>query len=172
MAHTVYISLGSNIEPRVDRIQAARDWFSKRHELVAESSLYETEALGPGEQAWHINQVIAIRTEVSPDIVLADCFAVEDDIGRNRTEKWGPREIDVDILLYDSIVLDTVLTTGPNAGQALQIPHPELANRKFILIPLEEIAGNTIDPKQNKPISQLLSECADELAVRPYNEPT
>lgn len=157
--HQVYLSLGSNIEPRAEQIQRARDWLAERHSVVAVSSLYETEPLGPGEQSWHINQVIELATSSTADEILADCLAAERMIGRQPREKWGPREIDIDILLFDSLVLDTV---------GLHIPHPELPNRKFILAPLAEIAPNVMYTRTQQTIQQLLDACPDTLQVKLY----
>lgn len=162
----VYLSLGSNIKPRANHLQQARTLLADQLTITEESPLYETEPLGPGDQSWHINQVISVDTEMTPEQLLSFVLFVEKQLGRQKREKWGPREIDIDILLYNSAVIDIVET--PKSA-SLFIPHLELPNRKFILRPLADIAGDNIEPRSGLTVQALLEACPDRLQIKIHN---
>ena len=127
--------------------------------IVKESSIYETAAWGNTKQAAFLNKVIIIRTKFSPDDLMKTLLHIETGLGRIRTEKYGPRTIDLDILFYgDEIVI----------GKELVIPHPGIAQRRFTLVPLVEIAAEFTHPVLGKNMSELLAECEDELVVKVY----
>lgn len=154
----VYLGLGSNIEPREQYLARSKNLL-RQHDItvIEQSSLYETEPLTP-EQSWYINQVIAVTTDQSPQQLLHTLKAIEHDLGRKPRERWAEREIDLDILLYDNLIVDTL---------SLQIPHPELTKRKFVLVPLAEVAADAIEPRTGKTIKELLEDCNDRLTVTP-----
>ena len=133
MPHRVFIGIGSNLGERRANIREARKRVSEppKTRLVKESSLYESEPLGDSKD-WYVNGVIEIETKFKPDMLLDKFKNIERAMGRKKVKKrWGARIIDLDILLYDAQVVKK---------KKLRIPHPEMANRKFVLVPLSEIA--------------------------------
>jgi 2-amino-4-hydroxy-6-hydroxymethyldihydropteridine diphosphokinase len=121
------------------------------------SSLYETEPVGFADQPWFLNAVCQVETDLSPDDLLRVLKRVESEVGREPTFRWGPRAIDVDVLLYDEICLDE-----PD----LEIPHPRLAERAFVLTPLREIAGHLIHPRMGLTIAELEEKVGQGAQVR------
>ena len=124
--------------------------------IVNESSIYETAAWGNTKQASFLNKVISIRTKLPPDDLMKKLLEIEQELGRVRTEKYGPRTIDLDILFYDALIYHSAIVT---------LPHPAIQHRKFVLIPLAELSPGKIHPVYKKTINTLLKECADQLAV-------
>ncbi len=162
MSH-VFIGLGSNIG---DRLQYLRDALHliRRLEsttLVAVSSLYETPPLGFTEQESFYNAVCQIDTTLDPLALLHKLKSIERTLGRpEKYERWRPRPIDLDILLYDALVVQ---------NDAVSIPHLELPHRKFVLVPLLDIA-NPVHPVLKKPMSELLAETTDRSDIRQLPE--
>ena len=111
------------------------------------SSLYKTEPVGGAEQDWFVNAAAEIETSLTPRELLNKLLYIEKNLGRVRDVKWGPRVIDLDILLYDDLVMDE---------EGLSIPHPYLHKRGFVLVPLAEIAPKVIHPKLKKSMSELM----------------
>jgi 2-amino-4-hydroxy-6-hydroxymethyldihydropteridine diphosphokinase/CDP-diacylglycerol--serine O-phosphatidyltransferase len=148
----VYIGLGSNIGNRVKNLRSAIRRI-KRHEdinILRRSSFYKTKpAGGPTEQRDFLNGVLEITTDLSPIELLEFLQSVEIDMGRVRTEKWGPRKIDLDIVLYGGRIVE---------ADNLQIPHPRLHEREFVLKPLAEIAPELIHPERKKTTQELMDE--------------
>lgn len=130
----ILIGLGSNIDDRQKNIITAIQKLSKHQGVSIEkiSSLYETKPVGVTAQPDFLNGAISIVTNLTPYQLLEVCLNVECQMGRIRDQRWGPRNIDIDILVYDDYVIEDA---------ALQIPHPRLHERSFVLIPLREIAG-------------------------------
>jgi 2-amino-4-hydroxy-6-hydroxymethyldihydropteridine diphosphokinase len=128
-----FLGLGSNLGDRLDLLQRAVDLLEEdeRTRVDAVSSVYETEPVGGPEQDPFLNIAVRVATRRSPRALLALCNDVEASLGRVREMRWGPRTIDVDVLLYDDRVIDT---------RRLQVPHPRLAERAFALVPLIEVA--------------------------------
>ena len=122
--------------------------------VVRCSSVYATEAWGKTDQPQFLNQVIEVDTKLDPHALLDKILATEKILGRSRKERWGPRTIDIDILLYGNHVLNT---------PSLRVPHPELQNRKFTLAPLREIAPDLVHPTLNKTVAELDDTCPDPL---------
>jgi 2-amino-4-hydroxy-6-hydroxymethyldihydropteridine diphosphokinase len=137
--HLVYLSLGSNIGDREAFLAAACQKLSAQPgvKLICSSSLYETEPVGYRDQGWFLNQVVEVRTTLRPGQLLAVIHEIENKLGRKRLIRWGPRVIDLDILLYDSLSIET---------EDLVIPHPRIYERSFVLVPLQEIAPDLVHP--------------------------
>lgn len=125
--------------------------------VINASSIYETEAWGKNDQPSFLNQVLEIQTNLTPRQLLKKILLIEKQIGRVREEKYGPRIIDIDILLFNDDI---------HNYPSLKIPHPELPNRRFVLVPLAEIAPEFIHPVFKKTITELLAVCPDKLTVK------
>jgi len=148
---TTYLGLGSNVGDREEFIEQAVFLLEKNPniQVTKRSSNYETEAEGGGEQAPYINAAVEIRTKLSPHKLLEFCQEIETALGREREVEWGPRTIDIDILLYGSEII---------SDDKLQIPHPLLHERIFVLKPLKEIALHTLHPVLEKSIEAIFDE--------------
>jgi len=126
--------------------------------VTAQSSLYETEPVGVEKQNSFVNAALEIKTDFDPEELLAALLKIEQDMGRVRRQKWGPRIIDLDLLFYGDRVIETT---------RLKIPHPEAARRRFVLAPLEEINPNLRHPVLDKNVRELLAALPHgEQAVR------
>ena len=156
--HSAYIGFGSNIDDRLSYIQNAIHALSEAEGITLQkiSSLYETEPVGYEEQAKFLNGAVAIETCLSPHTLLQTLKQIEADVGRQNRTRWGPREIDMDILIYGDICL-----RFPD----LVIPHPEMHLRRFVLAPLAEIAPNLLHPVFNQTIQTLLKRLEDDKSV-------
>ncbi|CAG0985862.1 MAG: 2-amino-4-hydroxy-6-hydroxymethyldihydropteridine diphosphokinase [Bacteroidetes bacterium] len=157
-----FIQLGSNLGNRLDFITLAKEEIEKAGiKIIQSSSVYETEAWGETQQAPFLNSVIKTECIFSPFDLLKKLLEIEILFGRNRNieNKWMERVLDLDILFYNNAIIK---------DKKLMIPHPHLQNRKFVLIPLNEIVPNHVHPLLGKKISQLLSECPDTLFVKKY----
>lgn len=155
--HKVYFILGSNEGNREKNLQFARDYMQKNMgELLSQSNIYETANWGSDEWPAHLNQAVAIKTSLSPEHILKHIKEAEGQAGRTRIVRWGPRTLDIDILFYDDRVVAT---------QDLTIPHPLIAERRFVLAPLVEIAADYIHPLTGEDIKTMLARCPDPLSV-------
>jgi 2-amino-4-hydroxy-6-hydroxymethyldihydropteridine diphosphokinase len=134
-----YIALGSNIEPRGHYIQQAMNLISDHPqiEVIEMSSVYETQPVGGPEQGPYLNAVTKIRTTLAPMELLSALQKIEKDLGRKRTVHWGPRTIDLDILLYGEEII---------SNDRLIVPHPLMHERRFVMQPLAQIAPDVIHP--------------------------
>lgn len=157
--HACHLLLGSNQGDRSGFLELARHALSDLGQMEATSDLYETAAWGLTDQPSFLNQAICISTELDPEPLLQKILNIESNLGRIRTEKYGPRTIDIDILLYEDIVLRTAQLT---------LPHPELPNRRFALTALAEIAGSRVHPIELCTIQTLLDRCPDSLPVNRF----
>ena len=158
MINGIYLLLGSNLADKRVNIQRAFDLIDlKIGKIILKSSLYETEPWGIKDQNKYLNQVLKVTSQCSPKNLLEKCNEIESIIGRKRSEKWGERIIDIDILYYGDLVI---------SDNELIIPHPEIQNRRFTLELLVELAPDLIHPLLQKDQKQLLLECTDPLWVK------
>jgi len=153
----IYLSLGSNVGDRAANIARALADLSRRGvRITRRSSMYETEPVEFREQDWFLNSVAEAETDLSPPELMNAILAVECTLGRERRIPKGPRIIDIDILFYGDEVIRT---------PEVEIPHPRMAARRFVLVPLAEIAPNAMHPVLQKTVTQLLTQTSDRSAV-------
>ncbi|MGB6875463.1 MAG: 2-amino-4-hydroxy-6-hydroxymethyldihydropteridine diphosphokinase, partial [Candidatus Acidiferrales bacterium] len=154
---TAYISLGSNVGDREQQIAAAIQALGARGiRILQQSSIYSTEPVDVAAQSWFLNCVLEVETDLMPRQLLRAFQEIENELGRKHTVRRGPRVIDLDILLYGSSVIHT---------QELEVPHPRMSQRRFVLVPLAEIAPALRHPVENKSIEELLAETEDRSVV-------
>jgi len=152
MPVTAYIGLGSNMGDKKGTCLKALDLLGRAGRVKKVSSFYCTEPVGYREQEDFVNAVAELETDISPEALLAECHSIEDALGRSRELRWGPRTIDLDILLYGDRVI---------SEPTIIIPHPRLAIRRFVLVPLCEIAPQAVHPVFKKTVTHLLHELKD-----------
>jgi 2-amino-4-hydroxy-6-hydroxymethyldihydropteridine diphosphokinase len=153
----VFLGLGTNLGSRAENLSAAREQLAAQMRLLRASSVYETEPWGFREQPAFLNQVVQAETDLSPLKLLRFLKRLEKQLGRTETFRYGPRLIDMDILFYDRAVINT---------RRLQIPHPRLPERAFVLVPLAEIAPDFVHPVLERTMRELLRDCPDQESVR------
>ena len=151
MTHKVLIGIGSNLGSPQENCKKAISLLDELESIsiLKQSSFYQSEPIGKKNQPWFVNAAIEIQTTLSPESLLKTLLNIEQQMGRTRSEKWGPRVIDLDILDYEGRMINS---------KSLTLPHPEMLNRRFVLEPLSEISGSTINPVKNKSIKTLLNE--------------
>jgi 2-amino-4-hydroxy-6-hydroxymethyldihydropteridine diphosphokinase len=157
-----YLGLGANLgDPRRQLEEAlARLAAAEEVEVLKVSRFYLNPPLGPPDQPWYVNAAAQVKTRLEPEELLRVLHRVEQDLGRVRGERWGPRVIDLDLLLYNGVVM---------SGPELTLPHPEMHRRAFVLVPLAEIAPEAWHPALDKTSRELLGELpeAERDLVRP-----
>jgi 2-amino-4-hydroxy-6-hydroxymethyldihydropteridine diphosphokinase len=158
-----FIGLGSNMGKPVDRCREAIDYLRiiRESQVLRCSSFYRTEPVGFLDQDWFINAVIEIRTSLAAQDLMQELQTIEGRMGRQKPVKWGPRVVDLDILLYGQEVMQTDILT---------VPHPELHKRRFVLEPLYEIAPYAIHPAFGVSVAGLMERLADKNNVERINE--
>ncbi len=137
MEKIVYLSLGSNVGDRETNLRTAIERLAELGTVVAVSSVYETEPVDFTAQPWFLNCAVALRTHLMPKLFLAKVLGIEQQMGRRRLQPKGPRTIDIDILLFGNSVINT---------PQLDVPHPAMHQRRFVLEPLTEIAPDVRHP--------------------------
>ena len=154
----IYLLLGSNMGKSRQLIGQAKKHIGKQIGLIGrESALYQTAAWGNSKQPDFLNQVVIIETTLTPMEAMITILDIEKKMGRIRTVKNAPRIIDIDILFYNKMIIDE---------EDLQVPHPQISTRRFVLVPLKELSPLFIHPVLQKTIHQLLRICPDKLAVK------
>lgn len=151
MKAKAYLGLGANIGERHENLKRAIQLLNDEShvEVTKESSIYETAPYGKTDQPDFLNMVLEVKTDLEPIELLEFCLSVENELGRVREEVWGPRIIDIDVLMYEDLEIDI---------DNLIVPHEEMHLRKFVLEPLNEIAPNAVHPTFNKTVKELLDE--------------
>jgi len=157
MPRIVYLSLGSNVGNREAQLRDAQVRLCAVGRVIALSSFYETEPVEFTRQPWFLNSAVAIETNKTPQQLMAAILRIEEDMGRRRIQKKGPRSIDIDILLFADAIMES---------SELTIPHPAMHQRRFVLEPLAEIAPEALHPVFKKTIRELLHELPEGQAVR------
>jgi 2-amino-4-hydroxy-6-hydroxymethyldihydropteridine diphosphokinase len=156
--NNVFLLLGSNLGDRKQYLQQAIMHIAYDiAPTIKISSVYETESWGKTDEPDYLNMVIELETELSAQTILKKILSIEEAMGRKREEKWGSRIIDIDILYYNTAIINE---------PGLHVPHPELHNRRFTLEPLAEIAPDFIHPILNKNSLQLKNDLKDSLIVK------
>ncbi len=155
----VFLSLGSNLGHRINYLTAAVIELKKRGKIHLEnvSSVYETEPVGLKEQNLFLNCIVQITTAYTPQQLLQINQQIEKKLGRQRREKWGPRTLDIDIIFFNTLVINST---------DLTIPHPEYTKRLFVLKPLSEIAADFAPPLQQENIQKQVQKCNDKSSVK------
>ncbi|MDK1080831.1 MAG: 2-amino-4-hydroxy-6-hydroxymethyldihydropteridine diphosphokinase [Anaerolineae bacterium] len=160
MNHTVYIALGSNLGRRLDNLRAAIGSMSPAIQVLRESKIYETPPWGYEDQPAFLNMVVKAETKLEPERLLKNLKQIEAGMGRENSVHWGPRLIDLDILFYDELVLES---------DPLVIPHPNLHERAFVLVPLADVGANFVHPVLETRIDKLL-QTVDASDIHPLPE--
>lgn len=156
MPQRVFLSLGSNLGDRLANLRQAQAALSPEVVLLQASQVYETPPWGYADQPPFLNQVLEVQTELEPEALLGKLKQVEVDLGRVKNFRYGPRCIDLDILFYSDQIYQS---------ETLTIPHPSLADRAFVLVPLNELAADFIHPQLNLTIAELLDKRPDRADV-------
>lgn len=154
--YRVFLGLGSNVGDRVKFLSMAVDELKKKIQIVSLSSIYETEPVGIKNQREFYNMVVEGRTELKPSELFQAVKVIEHHLGRKENTHLMPREIDIDILLYDGYVYHDIM---------LNVPHTEMKHRRFVLEPFDEIAPDVLHPGSKKTIKTLLAACNDRSKV-------
>jgi 2-amino-4-hydroxy-6-hydroxymethyldihydropteridine diphosphokinase len=159
--NNVYLLIGGNMGDRLKNLSESTGWIEKEvGTIVKKSSIYKTAAWGVTDQPSFLNQVLFVSTKLSAEDVLKTILSIEEKMGRKRVEKMGPRTIDIDILFYNDEIISL-----PN----LSVPHAHIANRRFVLEPLAEIAPSFVHPVLQKNVAEVLKDCPDTLEVNIFH---
>jgi len=150
MDHIIYLSLGSNVDNRSANLKAAISSLAPQMDVKKKSHVYETPPWGYTEQEKFLNQVVMAKTYLDPEPLMKHIKRLEVALGRKATFRYGPRLIDIDILFYDDLVLET---------PSLTIPHPHLHERGFVLVPMMDIAPDHVHPIIGKSVREMAALC-------------
>ncbi len=160
-----YIGIGSNLGDSLQNCRQGIAWVAAGpgNRLLRCSPFYSTEPLGEKNQNWFINAAAAMETHMPPRSYLDFLLSIEKRMGRERKEPWGPRVIDLDLLFYGEEMIDE---------EGMKIPHPRLQERRFVLVPLHDIAPDWVHPRLHKTVSQMLAELKEGGKVVPLPDQT
>jgi len=158
--HTIYLGMGTNTGNRLENLLAAIDALSPEVQVMRRSPIYQTPPWGYTDQPDFLNLVLEGTTSLAPLALLTHLKNVETRIGRTANFRWGPREIDIDILFYGQLVSEE---------EGLEIPHPRLHERAFVLVPLADLTTSLVHPKIHKTVAELLAGIDTE-GIQPYHE--
>jgi 2-amino-4-hydroxy-6-hydroxymethyldihydropteridine diphosphokinase len=158
MDHTLYIALGSNLGNRLANLKAAIDNLRPQLKVNKESHVYETPPWGYTDQPAFLNQVVEAETYMEPEPLLHHLKRLELALGRTPSFQNGPRLIDIDILFFDDLILDS---------PALKLPHPSIQERAFVLVPLADLAPDLVHPVLNESVNDLLRK-VDRSGIKRY----
>lgn len=161
MPKLVYLSLGSNVGDRAAQLREAQARLGAVGRVFAVSSFYETEPVEFTDQPWFLNCALALETSKTPQQLMSAILRIEEEMGRRRVQKKGPRSIDIDILLFDDVIMNNAIT-----APELTIPHPAMHQRRFVLEPLAEIAPELLHPVFKKTVRELRDALPEGQAVR------
>jgi 2-amino-4-hydroxy-6-hydroxymethyldihydropteridine diphosphokinase len=162
MLHLAYLSLGSNIGDRTANLHDAIGRLATVGRFVALSSFYETEPVEFTDQPWFLNCAAGLETVLAPEPLMARLLQIEQEMGRQRVQKKGPRTVDIDILLFDDLILNS---------DEVVIPHPAMHERRFVLEPLAQIAAEVRHPVLRKTVRELLDALPAGQTVRRLQKP-
>ena len=159
--YKTYLLLGGNLGNRAENLAEAIALIANSvGEILKKSAVYETDAWGSEiPQPAHLNQAVLVATELEPQTLLEELQNIENKLGRTRQVVWGNRTIDIDIIFFDNTIMNTA---------SLIIPHPRMQNRKFVLVPLADIALEIVHPIFQENVAKLLLECSDKLEVKKW----
>jgi 2-amino-4-hydroxy-6-hydroxymethyldihydropteridine diphosphokinase len=160
---SAFLLLGTNLGDRLQNLESARQKLHALGVISGASRVYETEPWGISEQPSFYNQAVRLETNLSPDSLLKELKNIEAVCGRTEAFRWGPRVMDIDILLFGQLI---------QRSDSLSIPHPKLSERRFALAPLNEIAPDVSEPISGKMVRDLLKACTDNLEVFPIRQTT
>lgn len=157
MWNVAYLSLGSNLGDREEQLRRAISRLAEHGRVMKVSSFYETEPVEVSDQPWFLNCAAAIETSEAPEQLMSGLLDIEREMGRERIRKQGPRTVDIDVLMYGDLVVDTL---------ELRVPHPAMVQRRFVLEPLAEIAAEVRHPVLGKTVRELLEQLPAGQSVR------
>jgi 2-amino-4-hydroxy-6-hydroxymethyldihydropteridine diphosphokinase len=157
---TAYIALGANLGNRLRTLRQAVARLRDLGTIEAVSPVYETDPVGYAEQPPYLNAVVRLQTQLDASGLLGALLAIEADLGRIRSFRNAPRTVDLDLLFFDDLVVDT---------PGLRVPHPRLHERAFVLVPLSAIAPELIHPVLGRSIASLLADLGEISGVRPFD---
>ncbi|MBX3163404.1 MAG: 2-amino-4-hydroxy-6-hydroxymethyldihydropteridine diphosphokinase [Bacteroidetes bacterium] len=159
----VFLGLGGNTGNRLENLKRAVNALQKScGRVLKQSSVYETEAWGFVSHKNYLNQVVSLETALSPQQLLKEILNIESELGRTRSEnRYSDRSLDIDILLFNGEII---------SAENLEIPHPRLHERRFVLVPLNDVAPTVMHPVLKKTLSELLKNCQDTLLVEKYSQ--
>jgi len=157
MSNVVYLSMGSNLGDREEQLRRAISRLAAHGRVLSVSSFYESEPVEVSDQPWFVNCAVAFETSEPAEQLMSAMLGIERQMGRERIQKKGPRTVDIDVLLYGDLVVNTV---------ELRVPHPAMAQRRFVLEPLAEIAADVRHPVAKKTVRELLEELPAGQSVR------
>ena len=158
----VFFSLGSNLGDRLGHLNQAFKLIQKKiGPITHKSSIYESEPWGKKDQSAFLNCVIGLKSTLKPEECLSIILEIEKEMGRERMEKWGPRTLDIDILIYGELII---------SNEKLEIPHPSMCARRFVMEPFSEICPNLIHPVFKKSVLNLSNACEDTSKIIVFKE--